>query len=84
LSSENFFIRVADILGRVLFASAHNRWSNEVGREKLYPQIDDLWNDLKPLMFGIRCDEHLKPLQEEAEKNLFRVRWFPSPYKDLK
>jgi len=30
LSSENAFIRVADILGRILFAVAHNRWSNEL------------------------------------------------------
>jgi len=84
LSSENAFIRVADILGRILFAVAHNRWSNELGREKLYPHINALWDDLKPLMFGKRCDAQLNPLPDESKENLFRLRWYPSPYHDLK
>ncbi len=84
LSVENAFIRVADILGRILFAIAHNRWSQEIGREKLYPQIDELGYDLKALFFGVRTDAQLKSFQDRDEQNLFRVRWYPAPYHDLR
>lgn len=83
LSTENVCIRVADILAKILFGVAHNCWSVEVGREQLYPHVNEFWEHLQPLMFGIRCDEHLKPFGERIEHEIYRVRWFPAPYKNL-